>query len=107
MEFINLTPHPIVFVGKGGDTKTIKPSGDVARVSANDKLVDTIDGIDIYTTSYGSVSGLPSPSSDVGYIVSGLVRAALPNRKDLFSPAKLIRNNSGQVIGAGGLSKNK
>lgn len=106
MKFINLTPHDVVLVSNDGDTKTIKASGDIARAGTNDKLIDTIDGIDIYRTEYGSVNGLPSKKEGVGYIVSGLVRAALPNRKDLFSPTQLIRNNSGHVIGARGLSSN-
>lgn len=106
MKFINLTPHDVVIVSKDGKTKTIKASGDIARVDTNEKLIDNIGGVDIYRTTYGSVNGLPSKKEGVGYIVSGVVRAALPKRKDLFSPTQLIRNNSGQVIGARGLSSN-
>jgi len=33
------------------------------------------------------------------YVVSALVRAALPARKDLASPAKLTRDGKGNITG--------
>jgi hypothetical protein len=47
MKFINLTPHDVVIVSKDGQTKTIKASGDTARVDTNEKLIDNIGGVDV------------------------------------------------------------
>jgi len=42
---------------------------------------------------------LPQSEENTFYIVSVLIRQAFPERKDLVSPGKLVRNNSGEVIG--------
>ena len=57
-------------------------------------------------TCYGAVVGLPEEQDGVLYIVSGLVRAALPDRKDLASPAKLVRNDKGEIVGCEALEIN-
>lgn len=59
----------------------------------------------IYKTKYGEVTNLPEPKEGVIYIVSTLVRLASPERKDLYSPAKPVRNEAGQVIGCMGLNR--
>jgi hypothetical protein len=40
------------------------------------------------------------------YIVPGYVRTALPNRTDLASPTKLIRDGAGKIVGCGALEIN-
>ena len=49
--------------------------------------------------SYGKVSNLPEPKDGVLYIVSAAVRTALPERNDLASPAHLVRDEEGRIIG--------
>jgi hypothetical protein len=91
---INCTPHAINLPGR-----EIKPSGQVARVSVD--LVDAgqFDSVPLVHGEYGQVTDLPAPSEGVLYIVSNLVRAACPDRLDLASPARLVRDNHGRIIG--------
>jgi hypothetical protein len=95
---INTTPHAINL-----PDRTIPPSGDIVRVSV--KLADAgeFDGIPLVKGTYGEVTGLPPEKEGVMYIVSALVRAALPNRKDLASPAKLVRDDKGNITGCSAL----
>jgi len=51
------------------------------------------------TTSYGRVEGLPEPETGVLYLVSAVVRAAVPGRADVASPGDLVRDGEGNVIG--------
>ena len=41
----------------------------------------------IYRATYGEVTGLPAPQGVIGFIVSGMVKAACPERYDLLVPA--------------------
>lgn len=81
-------------------------TGEPIRVSCESRKVDTIEGIDIYEVVYGEVTGLPEFKEGVYYVVSAMVRQALPHRKDLLSPGQLIRNEKGQPIGCLGLVRN-
>ena len=65
-------------------------------------------GVPVVTTRPGPVTGLPAfeADEDAGYIVSSLVRLALPDRIDLFSPADLVRDAAGAVIGCRSLEGN-
>ena len=58
-------------------------------------------------SEHAGVSNLPEPKRGVIYIVPSHVREALPERGDLASPSKLIRNSVGHVIGCGALQVNK
>ena len=70
-----------------------------ARCAVTQQRISSINGIDIFHTTYGSVEGLPDSNIDTYYIVSLLVRTALPGRIDLLSPGELVRNADGVVIG--------
>jgi hypothetical protein len=98
MELINLTPHPATIAGR-----EFAPSGDIARVSQTLTQVGEMEGIPLYVGVYGETTGLPDPQPETYCLVSGLVRAANPDRTDLASPANLIRDDAGRVIGAEGL----
>lgn len=80
--------------------------GEPIRVSCESRKVDTIEGVDIYENTYGEVTGLPEFKEGVYYVVSAMVRQALPHRKDLLSPGQLIRSEAGQPIGCLGLVRN-
>ncbi|MFA5625765.1 MAG: hypothetical protein WC966_12050 [Bradymonadales bacterium] len=110
IEIVNLTPHEIsVVVIPGALSRELPPSGQVARVTETmEKIVPSPlgKGCPVFRATYGEVEGLPAPAPGVAYVVSGLVRAAVPNRKDVFSPGKLIRDENGQPIGCQGLIGN-
>jgi translation initiation factor 2 gamma subunit (eIF-2gamma) len=92
MTYINLTPrvvavatgawranHPV----PGWGLISIPPSGDVARCTA--------------TSLVGEVVGLPDPIEGTIFIVSALVRLAVPHRTDVASPGPgdLVRDAGG------------
>jgi hypothetical protein len=99
--FINLTPHDIVVAGHGN----IPASGQVARVVTNRTCVGTIGGLRLTSQTFGEVQGLPDPQSDMFFIVSSLVLAALSgSRRDVVAPdtgADALREN-GQIIAVRG-----
>lgn len=104
MNIINLTPHAIHL-----PNRTIEPSGQVARCQEWTLPAGTFDGIVLIRREYGAVEELPEYVHKSGnlYIVSMMVRQALPERIDLASPGDLIRDESGQIIGCKNLVVNK
>ena len=111
MEFVNLTPHSINII----DGKTFQPSGIIARVASETKLVSVIDGIRITETVYGKpgvecgndwTKPLPDPQDDVAYIVSLMLASACPDRADFYVPNESVRDSSGKVVGCKSLSRN-
>jgi len=108
MRLVNLTPHYVTLYRADGTVDPIPPSGSVARVTQETTRVGTVAGVPVVTTRRGPVTGLPDFEADdgAGYIVSALVRLALPERIDIFSPADLVRNAAGAVIGCRSLEGN-
>lgn len=107
----NLTPHEVKIyklVGTVPDLDLVIEAGEeIARVSCEYVKVDKkVEGVDMYRTVFGEVTGLPEYSEGVYLLVSTMVREALPLRKDLVSPGQLLRNDEGQVIGCLGLVGN-
>lgn len=123
MNVINLTPHAINIYQDdlaGPELQaTVEPSGQVARCKVEKREVGEISfvngtdartsnwavGVKLYETVFGKVDGLPAPAENTIYIVSMLVRQAVPNRPDLYSPGELLRNEAGQPIGCYGLTR--
>ena len=99
MLFVNLTPHAIVVVGG----PTLPPSGVVARCATTSTPAGEHEGVPLVRTVYGPVSGLPEPQPGVMFVVSGMVRAAVPGRQDVASPGDLVRDEVGAVVGCKGL----
>lgn len=102
----NLTPHEITVVGDDGKGAVFAPSGSVARVSTVTERRGDIDGIPVYVPTFGDVEGLPAPQAGEVFIVSALVRLAVPNRTDVMSPGELVRDADGKPIGCRGLTAN-
>ena len=113
---INLTPHAIiVFSAVTGETVAeIPPYGLIARVEKASRQIDAEivaipefgdDGerweynVPIMASSLSAVSGLPNEQAGVRFIVSAQVRVACADRFDLVSPADLVRDDAGNVIG--------
>jgi hypothetical protein len=101
-KLINLTPHPMVISGH----ETIEPSGYVARINLQLCQVGDINGIPMMVSQNLGIYNLPEPQENVMYIVPSLVRQQVPERKDLCSPAKLIRNAHGGVVACSALEVN-
>jgi len=99
---LNLTPHSIT------DTvtnTTFPPHGStVPRVATTSIQVGDIDGIPLFATTFGDVQDAPPIQDGVFYIVSLLVKQALPHRKDLLSPGTLVRDDKGNPIGCKGFN---
>ena len=90
---INLTPHAVV-VGE----RVFPPSGKVARISVSLATVREAEGIPLKRATYGKVVDLPAEQPGTLFIVSSMVRVA-EKREDLISPAELVRDEKGNVIG--------
>ncbi len=105
--FINLTPHAINLYFPNGESVTIPPSGTVARAKEITTVVGTgVPGsIRVVSITYGEVEGVPEFDGNT-YLVSALVRAALPRRFDVLSPGELVRDEKGAVVGCRALVMN-
>ena len=100
--FVNLTPHAVVVVGG----PTLPPSGSVARCSSASVPAGEHAGVALSRVSFGAVEGLPDPEPGVVFVVSGLVRSAVPGRSDVASPGDLVRDAAGAVVGCKNLVVN-
>ena len=82
-KFVNLTPHEVVILDDNKNVvKTFAPSGLIARCSANEQYVNTLDGVKITRQSFGEVQGLPEPQAGTWYIVSRIVAEAVKGQCD-------------------------
>ncbi len=106
-KIINLTPHMIVL----NDGTEFPPSGTIARVSSSFSKVDEIDGIPIFSITYGDVENLPPEEENTIFIVSSMVLEALKNenRSDVVAPAtghpSVVRDEKGQIKSVPGFVK--
>lgn len=102
MKIINLTPHSVNII-KDGAIYATYPSEGVARAEQTDKKIGSINNIDIYSTTFGSVTGLPEPSPYAFYIVSlATAQAAIRHGRttgDLLITSHPVRNEDGVIIG--------
>jgi len=101
MKIMNLTPHEIT-VG----SRVIPASGQVARVKVSLAPAGKFDEVPLVRGSYGQIVDLPDQQDDILLIVSALVRTACPDRHDLASPADLVRDQNGKIIGANAMEVN-
>jgi hypothetical protein len=98
MTILNYTPHTI----NEATTGNSYPSNGVARLSATTEVVDNINGINIYHTTFGEVEGLPESEEGVVIIVSGMILDAVSDRDDLIAPGILVRDENGNPVGCKG-----
>lgn len=103
MTIKNLTPH-VLNVYTTNKVIDIPPDGVVPRCRQFEESVFWTDGIQITRQTYGEVENLPEKEDGVLLVVSRLVAAACPDRKDLLIPGPLVRNEQGQPVGCKGLS---
>lgn len=105
---INKTPHPVNVVNADGSYIHTFPKCepmDLIRLAVNVKADEPIGCIPTSVTVFGEPTGLPEYQSDVYYVVSQLVKNALPDRKDLLVPAEVLRDTGGNIIGCQSLGR--
>ena len=114
MKFVNLTPHKIDVIGEdGGLILSLPPSGEVARVTSERKLVGHLGPVPVFQTVFGDVVGLPDPQPDTIFVVSTIVLSALSaagvSRDDVVapdtSPQGAVRDPEGRIVGVRGFQR--
>lgn len=107
MNFVNLTPRTINIVNDNGEIiRAFPPSGQVARCAITQVPAGFADGIALIETTLGAVSGLPELRTDTIYIVSALVRQAIPDRAGIASPNDMVYDAAGNIVGCKNLAVN-
>ena len=87
----NLTPHPVHIIDEDGQLiRTIESSGLVRLKASTVDAGFTVEGIKVTKTVFGEPEGLPIYEPGKFYIVSQLVKSALPERYDLLVPAEMV-----------------
>lgn len=111
MRLTNLTPHTIN-IQTGTGVIAVPPSGDIARVRAGYEETGSLSTeqgpVSAFCATFGVVDGLPEPTPDTAYIVSGMVMSALAgSRTDCASPATghpdCVRDEHGRIESVPGL----
>ena len=97
---LNLTPHAIVIRNENGVDTIYPPSGTVARVEMEERVIQLVDGIPVISRHATGVSGLPTEGQ---FIVSSMVLDALDDVYHMaaFAPdtgSTSIRNEKGNVV---------
>jgi len=107
-KLVNMTPHDVVVYDDGGVVlMTVPASGAIARCAETSTPDGMFCGVPLVRKDYGDIVGLPAEEPDTIYIVSGLVSAAGAKlgRDDLVSPADLVRDDQGRVVGCKALAR--
>lgn len=101
MKIVNMTPHQVTICDASNKVvHTYPASGETIRLKAETITVDHLpDGTPLSRTVFGDPVGLPAESTDTIYIVSQLIKSALPERRDLAVPAQVVRDGNGNIIG--------
>ena len=95
----NLTPHAIHLVDQDGQVLRTFTSEGLVRLKTTTVDAGTIAGCRVTRTEFGQPEGLPEFQEGTYYLVSQLVKNALPERKDLLVPAEVVRDQSGNIVG--------
>ncbi len=102
---VNLTPHPIsVYDAEGNVMETISNTVPEARVEYSYQQMGYINNYRVRKIVYGDTYNLPDEQDGVVYIVSRIVVAQNPTRKDLVYPDTLVRNSKGITVGCKGFA---
>lgn len=108
MNIINKTPHPIHVLDKEGNEVITLPlcqQEDLIRLGMKVVPAEPIGAVPTSRTEYGEPVGLPEYQDGIYYVVSALVKSALPHRSDLLVPAEVVRDQSGNIIGCRSLGR--
>ena len=95
----NMTPHEIVLCDRDGVAIKTFPSEGLVRLKATTVSAGEVNGFPLTKTVFGEPEGLPEEKGYQWYIVSQLVKTALPHRRDLLVPAEMVRDSEGKILG--------
>ena len=104
---LNKTPHSVNIVNEKNQVIKVYERGESLIRLAVKTVKDEplFDGTPTSRTEFGKPEGLPDFKEDTFYIVSQLVKNALPDRKDLLVPAEVVRDDEGNIIGCKSLGR--
>lgn len=99
MKIVNCCDHNVEICDTHGNIiKIYEPSGNWARVSHSIRIRH-IDGVPTKVRENKKIVGLPEPEEGTMYIVSNILMAACPDRKDLLSCGAKKCDKYGRVMG--------
>ena len=104
MKIRNLTPHTIR-LRVGNEYVEYPPHGKAPRISTVEVPIEGNYPFEAVRVEYGDIQDLPEPQQDVVLIVSKMCADARPNRRDLWYPARLVRDEEGRIIGCDALAR--
>ncbi len=107
MTVVNKTPHAVIIVDENGQVVRTYEKGD-SQIRLAVKTVQDVplaDGTPTSRTKFGEPEGLPDFKEGTFYIVSQLVKSALPDRTDLLVPAEVVRDEKGNIVGCKSLGR--
>lgn len=96
---VNLTPHTVNILNEDNSVMMSIESVGECRVSTSVKDEGNLGGIPLTMTDFGKVENLPQFKLNTYYIVSRLVKQAMPERWDLLVPSGIVRDAEGNIIG--------
>jgi hypothetical protein len=109
MEIINMTPHTVHIVNADGVVVREYPaSGRLIRLESRTEPCGVLEDMTpLSRTVFGKPEGLPEFEPGTFYIVSQLVKSALPERErwDLLVPAEVVRDAEGNILGCRSLGR--
>lgn len=95
-QIVNLTPHTVT-VRCGGRDVEFESEG-IARIEDAVEAAVDLNGTPVCLVGRGGVTGLPQPSDGQVFLVSRVLAAALPSRRDLVFPFREIRDLEGRIV---------
>ena len=99
-QIINKVPHAVYILDDNENIIKVFPkSNGMIRVAEFTEDVGELDGIPICSTTWGNTLDVPDPIPGTYYIVSQLVKNALPGRADFLVPKLVVRDSEGTIIG--------
>ena len=104
-KILNLTPHAINFCSSDGTVILTVESSGLARVACKTVTKGEINGIPVTENEYSEIEDLPAPQKDTIYLVSALVAGRCKDRKDVFIPNELVRDEKGNIVGCRSLGR--
>jgi len=107
MTIVNKTPHAVNIINQNNQVVRTYQKGD-SQIRLAVKIVQDVplvDGTPTSRTNFGEPEGLPDFKEDTFYIVSQLVKSALPERTDLLVPAEVVRDEKGNIVGCKSLGR--
>jgi len=118
MKIRNLTPHPIVLQWPDGQVKTFEPGGIIPRAKQEEVQIGGLDhqfegrvgdsisnDFPFLIQTFGETEGLPEEKEGTILIVSALAAQGCKGRKDVFVPARPVRDEQGRIIACQALAR--